>query len=145
MGLILRMASWTPGPESSDGVGVSHSLSGTSPGEQEQCNGLFKPTLNAGAGRTLKHWDLHFVKVTWSLNTQGSTGQAGPAQCEPPAAVEGNKVSVVHARNVSGKSLDQSCPKQRQTHPWGCFCSRTWVHLVGDAEGRGAQVSLKGL
>jgi len=56
-------------------------------------------------GGTFKNWDTHLAKATWLLNTRGSTNQAGPAQSKHQRPVEGDKVPVVHMRNMLGKTV----------------------------------------
>lgn len=42
-----------------------------------------------------------------------------------------------HKEHAGKDSLCYSCLGQRQAFSWACFCSRTWVHMVGKAEGWG--------
>ncbi len=56
-------------------------------------------------GGTFKNWDKHLAKATWLVNTRGSTNRAGPAQSELLHTVEGDKVPVVHLRNILGKTV----------------------------------------
>jgi len=65
---------------------------------------LLKTTLNAMEGGTFKNWDKHLAQATWLVNTKGSINRAGPAQSDLLHTVEGDKVSVVHERNVLGKT-----------------------------------------
>ena len=56
-------------------------------------------------GGTFKHWDTHLPKATWLVNTRGSANRAGPAQSELLHTVEGDKVPVVHIKNLLGKTV----------------------------------------
>ena len=56
-------------------------------------------------GGTFKHWDTHLPKATWIVNTRGSANRAGPAQSELLHTVEGDKVPVVHIKNLLGKTV----------------------------------------
>ena len=56
-------------------------------------------------GGTFKHWDTHLAKATWLVNTRGSVNRAGPAQSKLLRTVEGDKVSVVHIKNMLGKTV----------------------------------------
>ena len=56
-------------------------------------------------GRTFKNWDTHLSKVTWLVNTRGSTSRACLAQSKPKPPVEGDKVPVVHMQNMLGKTV----------------------------------------
>jgi len=108
-------------------------------GKIEQYNGLLKTTLRAMGGGTFKTWDTHLAKATWLVNTRGSTNRAGPAQSKHPCPVEGDKVPVVHMRNMLGKTLWLSPASGKAKLIRGiAFCSRTWVYLVGDVEGWGS-------
>jgi len=61
--------------------------------------------LRAMGGGTFKNWDTHLAKATWLVNTRGSTNRAGPAQSKPQRPAEGDKVPVVHMRNMLGKTV----------------------------------------
>ncbi|GAB0192637.1 hypothetical protein GRJ2_001729100 [Grus japonensis] len=74
-------------------------------GKIERYNGLLKTTLRAMGGGTLKHWDIHLAKATWLVNTRRSANRAGPAQSKLPRPVEGDKVPVVHMKNMLGKTV----------------------------------------
>ena len=74
-------------------------------GKIERYNGLLKTTLKAMGGGTFKHWDTHLPKATWLVNTRGSANRAGPAQSELFHTVEGDKVPVVHIKNLLGKTV----------------------------------------
>lgn len=74
-------------------------------GKIERYNGLLKTTLKALGGGTFKNWDSHLAKATWLVNTRGSTNRAGPAQSEILRTVEGDKVPVVHMKNMLGKAV----------------------------------------
>ena len=56
-------------------------------------------------GGAFKNWDTHLAKATSLVNTRGSTNRAGPAQSKSQRPLEGDKVSVVHMRNMSGKTV----------------------------------------
>jgi len=56
-------------------------------------------------GGTFKNWDTYLAKATWLVNTRGSTNRPGPAQSKPQRPVEGDKVPVVHMRNMLGKTV----------------------------------------
>jgi len=56
-------------------------------------------------GGTVKNWGTHLAKATWLVNTRGSTNRAGPAQSKHQRPVEGDKVPVVHMRNMLGKMV----------------------------------------
>jgi len=56
-------------------------------------------------GGTFKNWDTHLAKATWLVNTRRSTNQVGPAQSKTQRPVEGDKVPVVHMRNMLGKTI----------------------------------------
>lgn len=68
-------------------------------------NGLLKTILKAIGGGTFKHWDLHFVEAIWLVHTRGSSNRAPPVQLKLPHTVEGDKVPVVHMRNMLGKTV----------------------------------------
>jgi len=57
-----------------------------------------------GAG-TFKNWDTQLTKATWLVNTRGSTNRACPAHSKPQRPVEGDKVPVVHTRNMLAKTV----------------------------------------
>lgn len=52
-----------------------------------------------------QNWDTHLVKVTWFINKRGSSNGAGPAQSNALHTVEGDKVLVVHVKNMLGKGV----------------------------------------
>jgi len=56
-------------------------------------------------GGTFKHWDTHLTKATWLVNTRGSSNQIGPAQSKLLHTVEGDKVLIVHMKNMLGKTV----------------------------------------
>ncbi|KAK4806485.1 hypothetical protein QYF61_013978 [Mycteria americana] len=74
-------------------------------GKIERYNGLLKTTLRAMGGGTFKHWDTHLAKATWLVNTRGSVNRPGPAQSKLLRTVEGDKVPVVHIKNMLGKTV----------------------------------------
>lgn len=89
-------------------------------GKIEQYNELFKTTLRTVDPGTLKHWDTQLVK------TQGSANGAGHAKSKPLYTIEGDKVLVVHIRNVLSKTgwVTLALGKGMPIHG-NCFCSRT--------------------
>ncbi|KAK4810688.1 LOW QUALITY PROTEIN: hypothetical protein QYF61_007488 [Mycteria americana] len=74
-------------------------------GKIERYNGLLKTTLRAMGGGTFKHWDTHLAKPTWLVNTRGPANRPGPAQSKLLRTVEGDKVPVVHIKNMLGKAV----------------------------------------
>ncbi|PKU31627.1 hypothetical protein llap_18070 [Limosa lapponica baueri] len=74
-------------------------------GKVERCNGLLKTTLKAMGAGTFKKWDEHLAKATWLVNTRGTVSRAGPARSELLPTVEGDKVPVVHVKNMLGKPV----------------------------------------
>jgi len=56
-------------------------------------------------GGTFRNWDTDLAKASWFVNTRGSTNQAGPAQSKPQHPIEGDKVPVLHMRNMLGKTV----------------------------------------
>jgi len=56
-------------------------------------------------GGTFKNWDTHLAKATWFVNTRGSINRAGSTHSKPQHPVEGDKVPVVHMRNILGKTV----------------------------------------
>jgi len=74
-------------------------------GKIERYNGLLKTTLRAMRVWTFNNWDTHLAKATWLVNARGSTNRAGPAQSKPQHPIEGDKVPVVHMRNMLGKTV----------------------------------------
>ncbi|RMC00280.1 hypothetical protein DUI87_22887 [Hirundo rustica rustica] len=74
-------------------------------GKVERHNALLKTQLKALGGGSFKNWEQHLAKATWLVNTRGSTNRAGPAQAEPLHTIDGDKVPVVHARGLLGKTV----------------------------------------
>ncbi|KAK4829996.1 LOW QUALITY PROTEIN: hypothetical protein QYF61_008166 [Mycteria americana] len=74
-------------------------------GKIERYNGLLKTTLRAMGGGTFKHWDTHLAKATWLVSSRGSASRAGPARLKLLHAAEGDKVPVVHIKNMLGKTV----------------------------------------
>ncbi|RMC19355.1 hypothetical protein DUI87_03964 [Hirundo rustica rustica] len=74
-------------------------------GKVERHNALLKTQLKALRGGSFKNWEQHLAKATWLVNTRGSTNRAGPAQAEPLHTTDGDKVPVVHARGLLGKTV----------------------------------------
>jgi len=69
-------------------------------GKIERYNGLLKTTLRTRWGGTFKNWDTHLAKASSLVNTRRSTNWAGPAQSKPQLPVEGDKVPIVHMKNM---------------------------------------------
>lgn len=88
--------------------------------------------LEALGAATFKKWDERLAKATWLVNTRGSVNPAGPAASEILHTAERGEVPVVH---VGESCLGYFCLEQRQTHYCGCICSRTCVHVMGNAAG----------
>ena len=106
MGLISETTSYTVGPKSMAlGGCITSPVHAPASGKVERCNGLLKTTLRAMGCGTFKHWDAHLAKATWLFNTRVSVNRAGPAQSEPLCTVEGDKVPVVHVKNMLGKTV----------------------------------------
>ncbi|KAK4824750.1 hypothetical protein QYF61_018222, partial [Mycteria americana] len=88
-------------------------------------NGLLKTTLRALGAGMFKHWDTHLAKATWLVNTRGSANQADLAQSKLLRIVEGDKVPVVHIKNMLGKkvwvtpALGKGTPIHSLPHPSG--------------------------
>ncbi|RMC01124.1 hypothetical protein DUI87_22390 [Hirundo rustica rustica] len=74
-------------------------------GKVERHNALLKTQLKALGGGSFKNLEQHLAKATWLVNTRGSTNRAGPAQAEPLHKIDGDKVPVVHARGLLGKTV----------------------------------------
>ncbi|RMC19429.1 hypothetical protein DUI87_04040 [Hirundo rustica rustica] len=74
-------------------------------GKVERHNALLKTQLKALGGGSFKNWEQHLAKATWLVNTRGSTNRAGPAQAEPLHTIDGDKVPVVQARGLLGKTV----------------------------------------
>lgn len=49
---------------------------------------------------TFKGWDTHLAKATWFICTRGSDNQAGQAKSEFLCNVKGDKIPVVHIKNM---------------------------------------------
>lgn len=62
-------------------------------------------TVKAMGGGTFGHWGLHLAKATWLVFTRGSASGAGPGQSKAPRTIAGDKVLVMHMRNVLGKAV----------------------------------------
>jgi len=71
-------------------------------GKIEWYNELLKIRLKTMGDGTLKLCDTHVAKVTWLVNTRGSTNLAGPAQSKLLYTVEGDKITAVHMKNILG-------------------------------------------
>ena len=74
-------------------------------GKIERYNGLLKTMLKAMGGGTFKHWEKHLAEATWLVNTRGSINRGGPTQSSSLHTVEGDKVPVVHVKNMLGKAV----------------------------------------
>ena len=96
-------------------------------GKIKQCNGLLKTALRAMAGGTFKNWHTHLAKATLLVNIRGSTNRTVPAQSKLPCPVEGEKVPLVHMRNMLGKTVWVS-PASGKGRP---------VHGIAFAQGPG--------
>ncbi|KAK4819555.1 hypothetical protein QYF61_007066 [Mycteria americana] len=109
-------------------------------GEIERYNGLLKTALRATGAGTFKHWDTHLAKATWLVNTRGSVNRAGPAQSKLLRTVEGDKVPVVHIKNMLGKTVwvtpasGKGKPIRGIAFPQGPGC--TWWVMREDGEVR---------
>ena len=57
--------------------------------------------LKAMGGRKFKHWEMHLAEATWLVNTRGSINCDGPSSSLH--TVKGDKVPVVHVKNMLGK------------------------------------------
>ncbi|RMB88401.1 hypothetical protein DUI87_13815 [Hirundo rustica rustica] len=90
-------------------------------GKVERHNALLKTQLKALGGGSFKNWEQHLAKATWLVNTRGSTNRAGPAQAEPLHTIDGDKVPVVHARELFQPLWTKDLGKHRGppqgTHP----------------------------
>lgn len=99
-----------------------------------------KTTLKAIGGGTFRHCDLHLAKATWLVFTRGSANGAGPGQPKAPRTVAGDKVPVVHMKNVLGKAvwihpaLGKGRPMCGIAFAQGP--GRTWCVMQGDGETR---------
>jgi len=60
-----------------------------------------KTMLKAMGGRKFKHWEMHLAEATWLVNTRGSINCDGPSSSLH--TVKGDKVPVVHVKNMLGK------------------------------------------
>ncbi|PKU28243.1 hypothetical protein llap_21453 [Limosa lapponica baueri] len=109
-------------------------------GKIERCNGLLKTALRAMGGGTFKYWDTHLAKATWLrlVNTRGSTNQAGPAQSKLPHTIEGDRVPVVHMKNMLGKTVWVSPASAKGKPIWGIAFAQgsgcTWWVMQKDGE-----------
>ena len=79
-------------------------------GKTEWYNGLktmllLKTMLKAMGGGTFKHWVKHLAEATWLVNTRGSINWDVPAQYNSLQTVEGDKIHVVHVKNMLGKAV----------------------------------------
>lgn len=106
-------------------------------------NGLLKTALNAVGAGTFENWDEHLAKATRLVNTRGSVSRAGPAQSELSGAVEGDKVIVVHVRNMLGKTVwvipASSCGKPIRGVAFAQAPAFTWWIMQEDGEVRGVR------
>jgi len=74
-------------------------------GKIERYNGLLKTMLKAMGSGTFKHWEKHLAEATWLVNTRGSINRGGPTQSSSLHTVEGDKVPVIHVKNMLGKAV----------------------------------------
>lgn len=51
-------------------------------------------------GGTCKYWSTYLANATWLITTRGSANQAGLAQSKLLCIVEGDKVPVLHIKNI---------------------------------------------
>ena len=61
--------------------------------------------MRALGGGILKHWDIHFGKTTWLVNTRGSTFRAGHARTKQLRTVGEDEVPLKHMKNTFGKTV----------------------------------------
>lgn len=89
-------------------------------------------------GGTFKHWDIHLAKATWLVNTRGSANRAGLAKSEHLCTIEGDKVPMVHIKNLLGKTVwvipasDKGKPTCETAFAQGPGC--TWWVMQEDGE-----------
>jgi len=85
-------------------------------------------------------WDIQTVGHTFSnshfvnqylaiCQSSWSCPRKSSAYCR-----RGKCPSSAHKKHAGQDSLGYSCLMQRQADSWDCFYSRTFVHVVGDAE-----------
>ncbi|KAK4810932.1 hypothetical protein QYF61_013340 [Mycteria americana] len=111
-------------------------------GKIERYNGLLKTKLRAMGGGTFKHWDMHLAKATWLVNNRGSVNRPGPAHQNFYALIplEGDKVPVVHIKNMLGKTVwvtpasGKGKPIRGIAFAQGPGCT-WWVLVAGGATG----------
>jgi len=107
-------------------------------GKIKRYNGLLKTTLRAMEGWDFQKLGYSFSKATWLVNTRGSTNWAGLVQSKLPRPVEGDKVLVVHMRNMLGKTvwvspaLGKGKPVCRIAFAQGPGCN--WCMMLKDGE-----------
>ncbi|RMC21538.1 hypothetical protein DUI87_02404 [Hirundo rustica rustica] len=84
----------------------------------EQCNGLLKTILKVLGGGTFKNWEVNLPKATRMVNTRGTINRAGPAQSEHLHTVDGDKVPVVHMKEMDScmqleslRKIQRKCKK----------------------------------
>ena len=61
--------------------------------------------LKAIGGGIFKHWEKHLEEATWLINTRGSVSRDGPTQSSSLHIVKGDKIPVVHVKNMLGKAV----------------------------------------
>ena len=61
--------------------------------------------LKAMGGGTFMHCGKHLAEATWLVSASGSISRDGPAQSSSLRTVEGDKVPVVHGKNMLGKTV----------------------------------------
>ena len=97
-----------------------------------------KNHFEGNGGWDFQNWDTHLAKATWLVNIRGSTNWARPAQSKPQRPVEGDKVPVVHMRNMLGKTVwvspasGKGKPVQGIAFAQGSGC--TWWVMRKDGE-----------
>jgi len=85
-------------------------------------------------GRTSKHWEKHLAEATWLVNTWGSISRDGPAITLH--SVKGDKVPVVHVKNMLGKA-GWVCPASGKDKP---LCGTFFAKGPGYAEKQACSV-----
>ena len=80
--------------------------------------------------KAFKNWEKHLAEATWLVNARGSINRDGPASSLH--TVKGDKVPVVHVKNMLGKAV-WVLPASGKGKPLrGTVFAQ--VHLVGDAK-----------
>ena len=88
-------------------------------------------------GGTFKHWEKHLAEATWLVNTRGSINRVSSLH-----TVKGDKVPVVHVKNMLGKAdwvlpasgkgepLHGTAFAQGPRSPWLMMQKDGYVHCV---------------